>query len=65
MAKKRPAARTSAAALVRVTAHGSIASRKPGSGWEPMALSTAIFSGSGVSSARGVDKMLSNKTPPT
>jgi hypothetical protein len=64
MAKRRPAAMMSAAALERATASGSRASRNPGSGWEPRALSTAIFSGSGVRSTRGVDKRLSNKTPP-
>ena len=60
----RPTARTSTVASERVAASGSNASRKPGSGRVPMALSTAIFNGSGVSSARGLDSRLTNKRMP-
>src|SRR3989442_1609259 len=48
MATRRPTARASVAVLDRATAAGSSKSRKRGTGWEPMTLSTAIFSGSGA-----------------
>jgi hypothetical protein len=52
------------ALLELVTASGSAACRNGGSGWEPITLSTAIFSGNGVSSDRGVDNKVTNRSPP-
>ena len=61
MATRRPAARVSTAVLECMAADDDRASSTRGTGWEPMTLSTAICSGSGLSRARGVDKSPSTK----
>jgi hypothetical protein len=62
--RTRKAARMSTPRSERATTVGSSASRKPGSGREPIALSTAILSGSGMSSVRRLNTKLSSKSPP-
>jgi hypothetical protein len=43
---------------------GTNGAMKVGSGWEPITLSTAILSGSGVSSTSGLASRLSRNSPP-
>jgi hypothetical protein len=47
-----------------VTADGSRASRKPGTGCVPMTLSTAIMSGTGVRRTKGAASRLTTKVTP-
>jgi hypothetical protein len=51
------------AAFELETVAGRSDSRMPGIGSEPTTLSTAIFSGMGTSSARGIDSRLSRNKP--
>ena len=46
-----------------LSADGAMASRKPGRGCVPITLSTAIASGTGVSSVSGAASMLMTKMP--
>ena len=59
----RPTAIPSAAARELLSVAGSSIWRNAGSGWAPMTLSTAIFSGSGVSNPSGLDSRSRPKMP--
>jgi hypothetical protein len=47
-----------------VIACGITGCRNAGIGWEPMTLSTAIFSGNGISRERGGDNKVTNRIAP-
>ncbi len=64
MSTKSPAATSRTPVCECLAEAGTKKATKPGNGCEPTTLSTAILSGSGVSSAKTLESRLSANSPP-